>query len=57
MDRELIEKKIKEVARDGYLPCADGLRLANELECAPATIGKICDELNIKITECSLGCF
>ena len=55
-NEEMINK-IKQAAKDGYLPCAAALKLANDENVAPAVIGKAADEAKIKITNCQLGCF
>ncbi|MFH0799918.1 MAG: hypothetical protein V2A66_07045 [Pseudomonadota bacterium] len=39
------------------LSCADALRLAAEHGIAPQEIGRICDQENIKLQSCQLGCF
>ncbi len=57
MEKELMEKKIVETAEDGKLSCAEAFRLANELSCSPKDIGSICNEKDIKINKCQLGCF
>lgn len=45
--------------RDGrrVLACAKALALADELRVAPREIGRICDENDIRIVHCQLGCF
>ena len=55
-DKELLEA-IRGRIRDGRLDCRYALELAEELEVPPARIGRICDEENIRIANCQLGCF
>lgn len=45
--------------KDGrrQLPCAEAFRLAAVHEGEIRRIGQICNENNIRITNCQLGCF
>ncbi|MCX7991993.1 MAG: hypothetical protein N2999_08210 [Proteobacteria bacterium] len=52
-----IEKKILEVAKDRKLPCKVAFKLAEELNISLKEIGDMANKLNIKITNCQLGCF
>ncbi len=52
-----VEKKIDESAKDKKLPCKLAFKLAEELNISLKEIGEIADKLNIKITNCQLGCF
>jgi hypothetical protein len=54
--KEIIEK-IKELARDGRINCADARQLAEEYKLEYRQVGKACDEAGIKINACELGCF
>jgi len=55
-DKELLEA-IQSRVREGRLDCKYALELAEELEVPPARIGRICDQENIRIANCQLGCF
>lgn len=44
-------------AIDGRLPCALARRVAEELGVSYREVGDAADELDIKITDCELGCF
>jgi hypothetical protein len=56
--REEIEKRILSVCDDKKrLPCSLARRIAEELEVKPITVGKIADQMGIKISACELGCF
>lgn len=56
--REEIEKRILSVCGDRKrLPCPLARRIAEKLEVKPITVGKIADQLGIKISACELGCF
>jgi hypothetical protein len=51
--RELIEKR----AVNNRLPCPVARRIAQELSVSYKEVGRTADEMNVKITECELGCF
>lgn len=42
---------------DGKLSCTNARRLAEELGVLPGEIGRVANELKIKIFGCELGCF
>ncbi len=52
-----IEKKMLEVAKDKKLPCKVAFKLSEELNISLKEIGELANKLNIKITNCQLGCF
>jgi hypothetical protein len=56
MNARIIEE-IKKKAVDNRLPCALARRIAEELSVPYKEIGRIADELKVKITGCELGCF
>lgn len=56
-DRNQIIEKLHELTSNGKVSCTDARKLAEELKVHPSEIGKLCDELNIKIMGCELGCF
>ncbi len=39
------------------LACAEALKLSQELRVGPVEIGRICNQQNIRICKCQLGCF
>ena len=39
------------------LRCSDALGIASQLDVEPRAIGRICDENQVKIIKCQLGCF
>lgn len=53
----LIEALKAEAGDDKRLACADGFRIARDLEVPFTEIGRTCNELGIKIMQCQLGCF
>jgi hypothetical protein len=57
MDRQKIEKAVLEKARDGKIPCAVCFKIAEEVGVSKREMGKILNEMKIKIGQCQLGCF
>ena len=51
------KKKIREAAKDNKLPCAKAFQLSKELDLSIKAIGDFCNEENIRIKNCQLGCF
>ena len=54
--KEIMEK-ITEKNIEGRINCKVALELADELGVAPGIIGSACNELEVKISNCQLGCF
>ena len=57
MDRKRIEETIKAKAKDGKLPCAACFKIAEDFGIPNAEMGKILNEMKVKISHCQLGCF
>ena len=57
MDRKRLEEVIKEKAMDGKLPCAVCFKIAEEFGISNKEMGKILNEMKVKISHCQLGCF
>ncbi|QGT98756.1 hypothetical protein SYNTR_0163 [Candidatus Syntrophocurvum alkaliphilum] len=57
MDKAKIVEKVKEIATSGKISCSDARKLAKDLKVEPNVVGEACDEANIKICACELGCF
>ena len=57
MDRTKIEGIIKEKAKDGRLPCALCFKIAEDFGVSKKEMGKILNEMKVKISQCQLGCF
>ena len=57
MSREELKAKIKAAAPEGKIACAAAMRLAEELVISRQDMGKLLNELGIKIKQCQLGCF
>ena len=57
MDRDKLEKVILEKAKDGKLPCALCFKIADDFGIPKKELTKVLNEINIKISQCQLGCF
>ena len=57
MEDEEIREAIRREAIDRKVTCRIMLELAEWQGVSPKKIGKLCDEMKIKITACQLGCF
>ena len=57
MGREELKTRIRAAAPEGKISCAAAMRLAEELVISRQQMGKLLNELKIKITQCQLGCF
>ncbi len=49
--------ELLKIAKKKRIPCVKALALAKRLKVKPTEIGKVANELGIKITDCQLGCF
>ncbi|MCF8010340.1 MAG: hypothetical protein K9L17_05180 [Clostridiales bacterium] len=56
-DREKFKQKLKEVSVNGKISCTSARKAAEELGMPMNEVGKLCDELGLKIHSCELGCF
>jgi hypothetical protein len=52
-----MEEAILAKAKDGRLPCALSFKLAEEFGISNKEMGKILNEMKVKISQCQLGCF
>ena len=57
MTEEQVREAIQAKAADGRAACKALLDLAVETQTPPRQIGRLCDEMGIKIVACQLGCF
>jgi hypothetical protein len=57
MDRKKIEEAILAKAKDGKLPCAVCFKIAEDFGVSKKEMGKILNEMKVKISQCQLGCF
>ncbi|MBT4483178.1 MAG: hypothetical protein HOC71_05820 [Candidatus Latescibacteria bacterium] len=59
-NKQLIDAILEETFRDGEkvkLPCAAAFKIAAKFGVKPSEIGDVCNERNIRISRCQLGCF
>jgi len=54
---EEVRRKLKEVSREGKVTCAQAEKIAEESRLSRLQVGKLINELDLKITSCQLGCF
>ncbi len=54
---EKIRLLLNEGSVDGKISCPLARKIARELSVSYKEVGRVADELNIKITDCELGCF
>jgi len=52
-----IAQRLREAAVDGRVKCADAFAIAGELGVGVGRVGRVADEIKIKIASCQLGCF
>lgn len=57
MDREQLMIALRKASVDNRLACETAHALSRDLNVPLSEIGKLCNELNIRITACQLGCF
>ncbi len=57
MDRKKIEEVIKGKSKEGRLPCAMCFKIAEDFGISKREMGKILNEMKVKISQCQLGCF
>ncbi|NTW58293.1 MAG: hypothetical protein HGB21_04415 [Nitrospirae bacterium] len=55
--RETIQEAVRNAAVGGRLSCEKAHELRTKLDVPLQEIGRICNELNIRIKDCQLGCF
>ncbi len=56
-DDEELREAIRREASEGKVSCKALLDLAEWQEISPRKLGRLCDQMKIKIVECQLGCF
>jgi hypothetical protein len=57
MERDKVIEAIKQQATDNHIPCAICFQIAEEYGIPKRELGKILDELGIKVIQCQLGLF
>lgn len=53
----LIETLKAKAGAEKRLPCAVAFKIAKDLDVPVAEVGRTCNELDIKVVGCQLGCF
>jgi hypothetical protein len=56
MKEKLIEE-IKKKTVNGKIPCPVARKIAEDLSVSYKEVGRLANKLNVKITDCELGCF
>ena len=56
-EQKEIEKLVRRAAKDNRILCSGALAIAKSLGIPSREVGRIANELNIKISKCQLGCF
>jgi len=54
---EIVKEKVKEKAKDGKISCPLARKIAQELNVPIKEVGHACDDLDIRLYGCELGCF
>jgi hypothetical protein len=57
VDRKKLEDTIKEKARGGKVPCAVCFKIAEDFGISKKEMGQVLNEINVRISQCQLGCF
>ncbi len=57
MSRDELMNAIRKASNDGRLSCEKAHELANKLNVPLSEIGRLCNEMKVKISACQLGCF
>ncbi|HPF44357.1 MAG TPA: hypothetical protein PKV15_06615 [Syntrophomonadaceae bacterium] len=57
MNKDEVVEKLLDVAVNGKISCTEAREIMKDYNVPNGLLGKICDELGIKIYGCELGCF
>jgi hypothetical protein len=57
MGRKRIEEAVQAKVKDGKLPCTVCFKIPEEFRISNKEMGKILNEIKVKISQCQLGCF
>ena len=55
--QNVIEKLVRDAAKEKRILCSGAQAIAKSLGIPSQEVGRIANELNIKISKCQLGCF
>jgi hypothetical protein len=56
-EEEQLRRDVQQLAANGKANCRQLLDLARRTGTSPREIGRLCNEMNIRISNCQLGCF
>jgi hypothetical protein len=56
-EEEQLRTDVRQLATNGRANCRQLLDLARRTGASPEDIGRLCNEMNIRISNCQLGCF
>jgi hypothetical protein len=57
MDKPKLTEKVKALSKGGKISCKQALKLAEEEGITSRSLGKLLNELKVKVASCQLGCF
>jgi hypothetical protein len=57
VDRKRLEETILKKSKAGKLPCAVCFKIAEDFGISKREMGKILNEIKVRIRQCQLGCF
>ncbi len=57
MDDQELKVQIDNEQSDGRISCSTALELAKKAGVAPARVGRLLNDMGIKVHSCQLGCF
>ena len=57
VSKEALQEAVRKAAVEDRLTCEKAHELGKELDVSLREIGAVCNELNIRIKTCQLGCF
>ncbi|HNW84845.1 MAG TPA: hypothetical protein PLO19_04175 [Candidatus Cryosericum sp.] len=52
-----VRDEVLKSSQEGHITCAAALAIARTLNVDPRVVGRICDDLHIRVRSCSLGLF
>lgn len=57
VDEKAVRQKIEAAKENDRIACREALKIAQELDISSDEVGKVLNEMKIKIVHCQLGCF
>jgi hypothetical protein len=57
MDDQELREHLEREQSDGRISCKTALELAKKAGVAPTKVGRILNDMGVKISSCQLGCF